>query len=398
MNRWLIRGLVVLVLIALITWIARNTYWDDITVPTFPRGEAARNPFYAAQRLAEELGATAEWRRALGDLPEENGVLMLTHWNWDLIETRRVELERWVESGGRLLVDSSLVGGSDAFERWSGIAIAWHVDEDEVEEVEEPEDDAEIDIPTPCRDLDLAHGRAYGDQTRESYGACGLEIVGWLTSQRELEWALEDEQGLQAVRVRVGDGSVTMVHGVPFGNRQLLEAENAVLFVDAIELHRGDHVVFVSEAEHASLLALIWIYGAPAVVLALALIALALWRGSMRFGPLEAMPDGSRRSLAEQIRGTGQFVLRVGGGRALHAAMVRALHEAARLRIPKYEGMTPEDRIEAVARIAQLAPEQLAETINFSGQRRPHDFKNAVALLDIARSRVIAFKATRINK
>ena len=35
-----------------------HTYWEDITVPMPPKGEALINPFYAAQRFAEALGAT----------------------------------------------------------------------------------------------------------------------------------------------------------------------------------------------------------------------------------------------------------------------------------------------------------------------------------------------------
>ena len=72
---------------------------------------------------------------------------------------------------------------------------------------------------------------------------------------------------------------------------------------------------FLSEEEHSSILALMWYLGWPVVLLALALIALALWRNSVRFGPLVAVPEQARRSLAEQIRGTGLFVIRFGGGR-----------------------------------------------------------------------------------
>ena len=86
-----IAGAVIVALGLFIAWIANNTYWDEITVPTFPRGEAASNPFYAAERLTQELGASSEWRRTLGELPQADAVMLLTHWNWDLIENRRQE-------------------------------------------------------------------------------------------------------------------------------------------------------------------------------------------------------------------------------------------------------------------------------------------------------------------
>ena len=93
----------------------------------------------------------------------------------------------------------------------------------------------------------------------------------------------------------------------------------------------------MSEADVSSLPELVWRYGAPVVAVLLLWIALVLWRGAMRFGPLVAPGERVRRSLAEQIRGTGRFAVRVGGGAALVAAAQRALHEAAARRIAGYE-------------------------------------------------------------
>ena len=395
-----IAGAVIIALGLFIAWIANNTYWDEITVPTFPRGEAASNPFYAAERLTEELGATSEWRRTLGELPQADAVMLLTHWNWDLIEDRREAIERWVESGGRLILDSTLGAGGDSLESWSGLRLdnvfGYELAEETEEEAgpETPQTDA---IPEPCRELELTVGESQLDREREMYYVCALQTMGYLSSSRNVEWALEDEENPQVMRVQIGKGFLTLINGTPFGNRELLEADNAALFVDAARLHRGDHVVFVSEQKRTSLLQLIWLYGAPAVLLAIALVAVSLWRNSTRFGPLEASPDPSRRSLAEQIRGTGQFALRVGGGRALHGAMVRALHEAARQRVANYEALARNEQIGAIARLANLDADALAETMNFSGRRRSHEFKNAIALLDSARLHVLAHESAQAS-
>lgn len=394
MNRraWIV-GAAIIALGLLVAWIANNTYWDEITVPSFPRGEAATNPFYAAQRLSEELGATSEWRRTLGDLPPSDTVMLLTHWNWDLIEDRQQALERWVESGGRLVLDSTLAAGGDALESWSGLRIDNTFAQEWVEDT-----DAEVDPDTAqtsamaetCRELHLTVGESQLDPAREIYFVCALQTISFLSASRKVQWTLEDADNAQVMRVPIGKGFLTLINGIPFGNRELLAADNAALFVDATMLHSGDHVVFVSEESRTSLLQLIWLYGAPAVLLALALVAVALWRNATRFGPLEASPDPSRRSLAEQIRGTGQFALRVGEGRALHGAMVRALHEAARQRVANYEALARDEQISAIARLANIEADILAETMNFSGRRRAHEFKNAIALLDNARLHVLA--------
>ena len=135
-------------------------------------------------------------------------------------------------------------------------------------------------------------------------------------------------------------------------------------------MRRGDDVHFLSEDDHPSLLALLWQHGAPVVVLSLALLALVLWRGGVRFGPLAAPPDAARRSLAEQIRGTGQFALRHGGGDV-----------AARGRRPRARrsGATPDselrasvrrtDRAAALARLTGFDRNALAAAVHHGARR-----------------------------
>jgi predicted oxidoreductase len=129
-------------------------------------------------------------------------------------------------------------------------------------------------------------------------------------------------------------------------------------------------------------------YGAPVVVLASLAFAGALWRGGARFGPALAPAERGRRSLSEQIVGTGRFTLRFGAGRALHAAMVRAVHEAAAKRLPGYSQLAHAARLEQLARATGVDVERLAATINYAGPRRSHEFKEAVELLEQVRRRV----------
>jgi hypothetical protein len=125
------------------------------------------------------------------------------------------------------------------------------------------------------------------------------------------------------------------------------------------------------------------------VLLILALIALALWRNSVRFGPLVAEPERARRSLAEQIRGTGLFVIRFGGGRALHAAAVRALNEAARRRIGAYSRLSASERIEAMARLTGADVSALGPAVNNGSARRTHELRQAIALIESVRRRLL---------
>src|SRR5688572_9536726 len=309
-------------LAALVVYVARNTYWADMPIPTPPKGDAVTNPFFAAQRFAEALGAATK-RAHSPVVRSPRSVIVLSAWHWDLSLERQAAIMRWVESGGRLVVDRLLSGDVSEFESWSG--VEWDFNEAAAERYDESNDD---DTPHPeCSPVEEV-----APQSGTSYSVCGLHF-SFVRTSRPMQWALRDAMGLQAVRVGVGEGSVTVINVVPFTRRSLFDGDHAALFVAATRLQRGDEVLFLTEDDHPSLLALLWIYGAPSVELSLLLLALFLWRGTARFGPMLALPDPRRRSMAEQIRGSGYFALRFGEGASLHEAAVRALTEAARRRI-----------------------------------------------------------------
>jgi hypothetical protein len=192
------------------------------------------------------------------------------------------------------------------------------------------------------------------------------------------------------VRVFVGEGAVTLVNGVPFVYRELFDGDHGELLTAAADLRVGDHVVFLSEADVASLLELVWRHGAPVVSVLLLFVALALWRGAMRFGPLVAPSERARRSLAEQILGTGRFALRVGGGAALIAAAKRALHEAATRRIAGYDRLTAAAQAQSIAALARVDARELAAALDAEPNARPLELRAKLALLEAARRELVS--------
>jgi hypothetical protein len=152
--------------------------------------------------------------------------------------------------------------------------------------------------------------------------------------------------------------------------------------------------VFLSEEEHPTLLTLMWQNGKPVVLLAALLILASLWRGAIRFGPPIAPTETARRSLAEQIRGTGLFTLQFGGSQTLHAAMMRAVEDAARRRIVNYAHLPTADRVAALARASNLEASKLAEAIHHRGTRSKHDLQQTIALLETVR-RALLDRATQ---
>ena len=372
-------ALIVLLLIALGVFVARNTYWEDETFPLPPKGEAITNPFYVAQRFAEELGASTRRDRSLV-LPSPQSVMVLSAWHWDLSPQRQAAIERWVESGGRLVVDRMLTGDLTEFTSWSG--LEWDYDEDGADAFYEKhqDDDTPLEECEPVEEI--------APRTGPSYSLCGIDF-SFVKTSRPMEWALRNETGHQALRVAVGQGSVTLVNVAPFTHRSLFDGDHADLLVAATQLRHGDDVVFVTEDDHPSLLALLWIYGAPSVALSLVLVALFLWRGAARFGPTMAPPEPRRRSMAEQIRGSGSFALKFGEGAPLHEAAVRALNEAARRRIPAYSRLPRPQRAAALGKATGMDGDAIVLAIDGASKRRPKELPNTLALLECARRQLL---------
>ena len=370
--------LFIVLLAALVVYIARNTYWVDMPIPTPLKGEAVTNPFYAAQRFAEALGAAT--RRAHSPVVSSaRSVIVLSAWHWDLTAQRQAAIKRWVESGGRLVVDRMLSGDTSEFESWSG--VEWDFNEAAADAYYESHDD---DSPFPeCSPVEEV-----APTSGTSYSVCGL-YFSFLKTSRPMQWALRDTMGLQAVRVGIGEGSVTVINVVPFTRRSLFDGDHAALFVASTRLQPGDDVLFLTEDDHPSLLALLWIYGAPSVALSLVLLALFLWRGAVRFGPMLALPEPRRRSMAEQIRGSGYFALRFGEGAPLHEAAVRALTEAARRRIPAYARLSQPQRAAALGEATGMDGDAIVSAIDGVGKRRVKELPNTLALLECARRQLL---------
>ena len=390
MSRHRVLGVIIVLAFAgVFAWVAKNTSWKEVGMPISLEGEAATNPFYSAQHFSGLLGARSEWRHALTAAPPRDSVIVLGHWHWSLIERRRRTLENWVAAGGRLVVDRTLASDGE-FERWTGIRREQLLGDNK--------GGGENDVRAQgCRTLTFEdEDELTADRSRTGYELCDSSLDSWLLSGRRASWALRDARGIQAVRVDIGQGSATMINASPFGNRELLQGEHGLLFVAATQLHGGDDILFLSD-EGTSLLGLMWRAGAPVLLLALGLVALALWRGSLRFGPLAATPDPARRSLGEQIRGTGQFTVRFDGGRALHAAAVRALTAAADRRILGYARLSGEERIAALAAAANVEPDALSEAVNKAGPRRSGELGSTLALLERAR-RAISRQSKRPDR
>lgn len=376
MNRAAVTRILVLVAAALaVWWVLTATEWVEVEVDTPPQGEAARHPLFAAELLLQGLGVRVERRLALDTMPPPGARLLLESRHWDLFPERGAQLRGWVEAGGHLVLHASFVR-DEALEDWLPVEL-----------VDRPGPASAPRAPPPplrgCRPLAVTPGdgaslrvcaNAYGQLLRPAEGVPAL-------------WALGGDAGAEVLRVPVGRGTVTVTG--PWGflhNRELVrkDGDHAHVLAAALQVRRGATVWIVREETRPPLLQWIWQQAWVVVLLVLAAIAAWAWRSGVRFGPAGRIAPAERRSMREQVAGTGAF-LRHNAPAALHAAQARALHEAARRRLPGYDRLGKPAAAEAIARATGLRAADLERALQ---ARASHFLASDLELLELARRRL----------
>ena len=414
LNRdWLLRGLLVALVLGAVAWLASCTEWVEVEVPVPPRGETAKNDLYVTQQLVRRLGATVATPTSLAELPPPQATLLLNSWYWDLFPERAQRLKAWIEGGGHLVMYAGDVNHRQ-LKPWLPIqrvdppskprkpaasAPATAKDDDEDDEADDDEDTpassaAPASSPAVFRPNTPPCHEGHEPDTlpasypgpRHPFKVCAWTRFGWTVRATVApSWLLQGDDGLWAVRAPLGRGQVTaLMPSNLLSNDHVLRGDNALLAVAALQARPGTEIWFVTEERRPHLLRWLWHEAWVAVLLAAAALALALWRGARRFGPLATIAAPGRRSMAEQITGTAQF-LRREGPEALLAAQIRALETVARSHVRHYDKLGRTERAQAIAQATGLSAEALGLALDKSLARRRVDLPATLELLETAR-------------
>lgn len=382
----IVLGLLVLLLGGLVVW---ATEWVDVDTPTPAHGDAATNPFYATQALLRALGATVEKRSSLEVLPPPGARLLLDSQHWDLVPERAELLRDWVEAGGHLIIPPGLIDHS-ALEDWmpiAGRATGGYP-------VPSRGTSAKLLRDWNCRTVtEIRHPPStIADKGRLAYEVCGERspmMLGPAKHQPLPLWSALGPAGVEAIRMQVGQGSVTVLGAWALLNNSNLTREGSALVVTAaLQPHAGAVFWFVAEESRQAFVSWLWRKAWPAGLLGLLALALALWRAAPRFGPLALRAGTARRSMAEQVRGTGRFLHRHGAG-VLHAAQVRALDEAAARTLSGINRADAPQRLAAIAQATAINPHTLALALD-DRARHPAVMARDLELIETARRRLLA--------
>ena len=393
----MVRVLAALVVLLLTGWIVMHTRWVEVDVPDDARGLAKTDPYYSLRQVLAGAGATLALRTSLEPLPPADATLLLDSGLWDIFPERDARLRTWVEHGGHLVLLRR--HGSKESMRWAPISFALPPARNASAAGDDDEAPRRVNLPLgiagkpvnePCHEFHEAENVEPAFERHRGFSACAvgtspLRPIG----HAPLSWKLANDRGTLALRVPVGRGDVTGVSwSLPLDNRVLLRGDNALIVTALLQARPGRAVWIVSDEKRESLNAWVWSEARAPLLLAVAAIALALWRLAVRFGPRVALPPRARRSMGEQVRGTGHFIAAT-DARALHAATRQAFEDAARVRVEAWNERDDADRIAALA--DSLAPTHaidraaLLASLKIGSTATPTQILTAIAVLEQAR-------------
>ena len=372
---WLSRLVIALAIAAAAGWIVHDTRWVEVTVDDPQRGAAAKDDLYTLRRLLQASGTTLETPTSLVTLPPRGATLVLASPFWNIFPGRAERLQAWVRAGGHLVIEG--VNSNDSRDlRWLPLTFA---EPRRRKAASAPDDVVGITLPRASAASDGASSPAHpfdhpfkgfrglvapecNDYTEpegtlqpayepgRTYRGCVFaHNVRALPSVRPA-WSLTDAKGSAlAIRVPYGRGTVTGVsYDLVADNRGLLQADNGLIASAIVQAAPGRAVWLVQEESREALPLWMWHDARTATLLIAAAILLALWRLLPRFGPREAVPAPARRSMGEQVRGTGQFIA-AAEPRALHAATRQAFDAVGRTRIDAWNDRDDAERVAALA-------------------------------------------------
>ncbi len=395
-SAWPVRLFVGAALALLLGFLVHKLSWVEIEVST-PRTGAAAKPYYTLRQVAQATGTSVVERTMLEPLPPPGATLLLESRFWDLFPERDDALHRWVDGGGQLVVlqreipehrlawvpPTYLHHAVSKPHRHADGAASAASDNDDADDTDDDQDDPDAKKSAPvarprvasrlgplfgrqeepvCETLLEAPGSRAAFEPGRAYSRCLRPSVrpGCVdpTLRRHPRatpsWELGSVERPYAMRVAVGRGSVTAVaECLPLDNDAVLLGDHALIDAAVLGLRPGATLWIVDDEAGEPLPAWLWRHARAPLLLALAATLLALWRLMVRFGPREAPPGPARRSMGEQVRGTGQFIADT-DPQALHAATRRAFDDAAATRIEGWAALDDEARAAAVA--ALLAP------------------------------------------
>lgn len=285
------------------------------------QGRARTDPWLAAIRVLEQMGMTVREIRSMPELSTlpAAGVLWLPANRHGIAPPLRESVLQWVDSGGFLVIEAEdahqpdpLLGALSvrrSFLNGQGEAQVHAADTNRKTEL------VLLAIPQPAPPVRVNLRRSLDIDAHDS----GAGFIGSMASV--------------ALMLEHGNGRVLVLNDFGWMTRDELRQHDHAEFLWRVAQLQAPaaEVIFFNNRSQPSLAGWLMTNAWACVAGAFALLAVWLWRASIRFGPVAPDATRERRRLLDHLRASGRFLWANGGA----AQLLEAAREGCLRRITR---------------------------------------------------------------
>lgn len=375
------------------------------TVEHGPSPEARANPYLAAESYLRARGihvTTARGMEVLDKLPSKGQTLILLGTRENVTPAQNARLLDWANRGGHLIVTAESLWDEDEGKSGDQLLDQLGVqqfltadlkDKDEKsapsdKEAAVPSDDQAQDTParpeveedhpdqaSSADGNDAAEADPYPNLTKlyleneKAPAYIDFDTDYHLFDSKNLAYAWANSgDSTHLLQLQQGQGLITVLtDNWIWQNGELDAYDNAWLLW---YLTQDSAVTLVYRADGTSLMTLLMRYFPQALLAAVLLLVLVLWRNGLRQGPLQPNPDRSRRQLEEHLRASADFILRQRGQLALLQGLQRDVMRRARQRQPGFDRLPVAEQWQALGRMTRMSVSAISQAMRPYPQQR----------------------------
>ncbi|WP_341677950.1 DUF4350 domain-containing protein [Niveibacterium sp. SC-1] len=320
---WIIAGAL---LLAGAGWLFSRLEWVEEKTRTGLRGEAARDPHYAARLLVQKLGYHAEEVKdstRLASLPTDSTLFMSALLSQSLARHMEPRMRDWVGRGGHLVVIIPGPEQSDRFVASLGIRRLGRHSSDSAETIQVEGQKLRVRFPD-CDVFSVSqplvwsgsvksyhrYPRRKGEAQTPPEDDGGGDDDGEKTAGAA-PTELVNENAFAVARWSLGKGRVSAIcDNRPLTSVRIGQDDQAALAARLLIDDRPGTIYFAADSDAPSLLA--WLSdNAPQAMIAVGLLIMAgLWFAIPRFGPIRPDPLPQRPGLRTHLAAVAAFHIR----------------------------------------------------------------------------------------
>jgi hypothetical protein len=426
MNRVvLISVAVVALLVAGISWWFFNNYERyDEEVDIGYSGEAAKNPYYAAELFLKKYNMEVESLSSILELkkmPSTNDILFIPTKRFDIGDDRVAELMEWVKQGGHLIA-LARYNRRDDYEARDALFDELGVKTDHrfevlpffsmlMEGIEEnsEKEQAQQDDKSSTDDSDAKIDKEDWEKSKKkkTWWRTVLNIhvndqiedkkvrfwpSKWMINQGRYEtsWEVQGNNGAQLLEFHIEQGWITLLSEIDFlTNYHIDKYDHAAFLHTLVHVDNSERKLWIiRNGDRPSLMSILFDEYAPAMYTFIIFVLFWIWYASRRFGPVAPNSQAIRRSMSEHIVSTGHFQWRNRNRMELLSSVQKALQEQIVQTRPLWIRLSEKELAGKLAKLAGLEEDKVYKAITAKSVDRELDFAATIEVFSTIRKKL----------